>query len=101
MTATYAGVRLDPVEDAVAAIARGEAVVVVDDEDRENEGDLIFAAQQATPELVGLHDPAHLRLRLRAHGGAGPRPARAAADDRGQRGPQGHRLRRHASTPAT
>jgi 3,4-dihydroxy 2-butanone 4-phosphate synthase/GTP cyclohydrolase II len=47
-------VRLDPVQDAVAAIRAGRAVVVVDDEDRENEGDLIFAAQRATPELVGF-----------------------------------------------
>ncbi|MDK8795355.1 bifunctional 3,4-dihydroxy-2-butanone-4-phosphate synthase/GTP cyclohydrolase II [Corynebacterium sp. MSK041] len=46
--------RLDSVEDAVAAIARGGAVVVVDDEDRENEGDLIFAAQHATPEMVAF-----------------------------------------------
>lgn len=46
--------RLDSVENAVAAIARGGAVVVVDDEDRENEGDLIFAAQHATPELVAF-----------------------------------------------
>ena len=45
---------LDSVEDAVAAIARGQAVVVVDDEDRENEGDLIFAAELATPELVAF-----------------------------------------------
>lgn len=48
------GVRLDPIPAALAAIARGEAVVVVDDEDRENEGDLIFAAQKATPELTGF-----------------------------------------------
>ncbi|MHA2789047.1 bifunctional 3,4-dihydroxy-2-butanone-4-phosphate synthase/GTP cyclohydrolase II [Corynebacterium sp. S7] len=47
-------IRLDSVEDAVAAIARGEAVVVVDDEGRENEGDLIFAADKATPELVAF-----------------------------------------------
>ena len=45
---------LDPIEQAVADIAAGTAVVVVDDEDRENEGDLIFAAQRATPELVGF-----------------------------------------------
>ena len=49
-----APVRLDSVVDAIAAIARGEAVVVVDDEDRENEGDLIFAAEDATPELVAF-----------------------------------------------
>lgn len=46
-------IRLDPIEDAVAAIAAGCAVVVVDDEDRENEGDIVFAAEDATPELVG------------------------------------------------
>ena len=45
---------LDTVEEAVAAIRAGKAVVVVDSEDRENEGDLIFAAQDATPELVAF-----------------------------------------------
>jgi len=47
-------VRLDTVERAVADIAAGKAVVVVDDEDRENEGDLIFAASKATPELMAF-----------------------------------------------
>ena len=45
-------VRLDRVEDAVADIAAGKPVIVVDDEDRENEGDIIFAASKATPELM-------------------------------------------------
>lgn len=47
-------VRLDSVEDAVEAIKAGRAVVVVDDEDRENEGDLVFAASRATPELLAF-----------------------------------------------
>ena len=47
-------VRLDPVEEAVADIAAGKAVVVVDDQDRENEGDLIFAASRSTPELMAF-----------------------------------------------
>jgi len=47
-------VPLDSIERAVADIAAGRAVVVVDDEDRENEGDLIFAAARATPELMGF-----------------------------------------------
>ncbi|MFT3662258.1 MAG: bifunctional 3,4-dihydroxy-2-butanone-4-phosphate synthase/GTP cyclohydrolase II [Gordonia sp. (in: high G+C Gram-positive bacteria)] len=47
-------VTLDSVERALADIAAGKAVVVVDDEDRENEGDLIFAAEKATPELVAF-----------------------------------------------
>jgi 3,4-dihydroxy 2-butanone 4-phosphate synthase/GTP cyclohydrolase II len=46
--------RFDTIERAVADIAAGKAVVVVDDEDRENEGDLIFAAEKATPELVAF-----------------------------------------------
>ncbi|MFI7193931.1 bifunctional 3,4-dihydroxy-2-butanone-4-phosphate synthase/GTP cyclohydrolase II [Nocardia nova] len=46
--------RFDTIERAVADIAAGKAVVVVDDEGRENEGDLIFAAEKATPELVAF-----------------------------------------------
>ncbi|QZY30820.1 bifunctional 3,4-dihydroxy-2-butanone-4-phosphate synthase/GTP cyclohydrolase II [Nocardioides coralli] len=46
--------RLDPVERAITDIAAGKAVVVVDDEDRENEGDIIFAASKATPELMAF-----------------------------------------------
>src|SRR5437899_6554381 len=44
----------DAIERAVASIADGRPVVVVDDEDRENEGDLIFAAEKATPELLAF-----------------------------------------------
>ena len=42
------------IPEAVAAISRGEIVVVVDDEDRENEGDLIMAAEAATPETIAF-----------------------------------------------
>ena len=42
------------IDEAVAAIGRGEMVVVVDDEDRENEGDLIMAAEFATPESIAF-----------------------------------------------
>jgi 3,4-dihydroxy 2-butanone 4-phosphate synthase / GTP cyclohydrolase II len=45
---------LSPIEDAVAAIAAGSMVVVVDDEDRENEGDLVMAAEDVTPESVAF-----------------------------------------------
>jgi 3,4-dihydroxy 2-butanone 4-phosphate synthase/GTP cyclohydrolase II len=45
---------LDTVERAIADIAAGRPVVVVDDADRENEGDIIFAAAKATPELLGF-----------------------------------------------
>ena len=43
-----------PIEQAIEDIAAGRPVVVVDDEDRENEGDLIFAAEMATPELLAF-----------------------------------------------
>jgi 3,4-dihydroxy 2-butanone 4-phosphate synthase/GTP cyclohydrolase II len=46
--------RLASVDRAIAELAAGKAVVVVDDEDRENEGDLVFAAERATPELVSF-----------------------------------------------
>jgi 3,4-dihydroxy 2-butanone 4-phosphate synthase / GTP cyclohydrolase II len=57
MTATTLpsdAVRLDPVARAIEELAAGRPIVVVDDEDRENEGDLIFAAASVTPELVGF-----------------------------------------------
>jgi 3,4-dihydroxy 2-butanone 4-phosphate synthase/GTP cyclohydrolase II len=54
MTAHKRSTRLAPIEDAIAAIGRGEIVVVVDDEDRENEGDLIMAAEFATPEKIAF-----------------------------------------------
>jgi 3,4-dihydroxy 2-butanone 4-phosphate synthase/GTP cyclohydrolase II len=46
--------QFDSIEDAVAQIAAGRPVVVVDDADRENEGDLIFAADKVTPELIAF-----------------------------------------------
>ncbi len=48
-------VPLASIQDAIAAIARGEMVVVVDDEDRENEGDLIMASEYVTPEAVSFY----------------------------------------------
>jgi 3,4-dihydroxy 2-butanone 4-phosphate synthase/GTP cyclohydrolase II len=48
------GIALDSVPQAVADIAAGRAVVVIDDADRENEGDIIFAASKATPELLAF-----------------------------------------------
>jgi 3,4-dihydroxy 2-butanone 4-phosphate synthase / GTP cyclohydrolase II len=45
---------LDTVERAIAEIAAGRAIVVVDDASRENEGDIVFAASKATPELLAF-----------------------------------------------
>lgn len=49
-----APLRLDSIEQAIADIKRGRPVVVIDDEDRENEGDLIFASELVTPEMVAF-----------------------------------------------
>ncbi len=45
---------LDSIEDAIAAIQNGEVIIVVDDEDRENEGDFICAAECVTPDIVNF-----------------------------------------------
>jgi 3,4-dihydroxy 2-butanone 4-phosphate synthase/GTP cyclohydrolase II len=50
----FPGPVLDTVERAIADVAAGRPVVVVDDADRENEGDLVFAASLATPELLAF-----------------------------------------------
>ena len=47
-------IQFDAIADALAAIRNGESIVVVDDENRENEGDLICAAQFATPEQINF-----------------------------------------------
>ena len=45
---------LTPIDDALRRIRRGEMVLVVDDEDRENEGDLTMAAEWVTPEAINF-----------------------------------------------
>ena len=45
---------ISKIEDAIAAIARGEIIVVVDDRDRENEGDLVIAAEAVTPQAIAF-----------------------------------------------
>ncbi|WP_226388842.1 bifunctional 3,4-dihydroxy-2-butanone-4-phosphate synthase/GTP cyclohydrolase II [Penaeicola halotolerans] len=47
-------IKLDTIEEAIEAIRNGEIVIVVDDEDRENEGDFICAAEKVTPEIINF-----------------------------------------------
>ena len=47
-------IKLDTIEEAIAAIKRGEVILVVDDEDRENEGDMICASDLVTPEIINF-----------------------------------------------
>ncbi|MEZ0483276.1 bifunctional 3,4-dihydroxy-2-butanone-4-phosphate synthase/GTP cyclohydrolase II [Fibrella aquatica] len=54
-TGTHSGSnQLDRIEDAIADIKAGKIILVVDDEDRENEGDMICAAEMITPEMVNF-----------------------------------------------
>ena len=46
--------KLNTIEEAIADFREGKFVIVVDDEDRENEGDLIVAAEKITPEQVNF-----------------------------------------------
>lgn len=45
---------MNTVEEAIEAIAKGEVIIVVDDEDRENEGDFVAAAEMVTPEIINF-----------------------------------------------
>lgn len=47
-------IKLDTIEEAIEAIRNGEIIIVVDDEDRENEGDFICAADWITPEIINF-----------------------------------------------
>ena len=66
------------VPTAIEEIRAGRMVVVVDDEDRENEGDLTLAAEKVTPEADQLHGQVRPRLDLPGH-------------DRGATGSPAHR----------
>jgi hypothetical protein len=56
------------IEDALEVIRDGQIVVVVDDEDRENEGDFAIAAEKSTPELVNCMDAGLSVSHLRSSG---------------------------------
>jgi len=47
-------IRLDSIDETLAALRQGEIIIVVDDEDRENEGDFIMAAEKVTPEAINF-----------------------------------------------
>ena len=47
-------IRVDSIESAIEDIRQGKMIIVVDDEDRENEGDFIVAARHATPEVINF-----------------------------------------------
>ena len=88
------------IEEAIEDIREGRMVVVVDDEDRENEGDLTIAAQFATPEAINFmatHARGLICLCLTEERAD---ELGAAPDDRPQRGAARHRVHRLASRRA-
>ena len=52
--------KLNTIEEAIEDFREGKFVIVVDDEDRENEGDLIIAAEKVTPEKINFMYYVHL-----------------------------------------
>ena len=88
------GGNFSTIEAAVEAIARGEVIIVVDAEDRENEGDFICAAEKVTPEIVNFmitHGRGQLCMPILPEVS---RAAQAGADGRGQHVAPGHVLHR-------
>jgi 3,4-dihydroxy 2-butanone 4-phosphate synthase/GTP cyclohydrolase II len=53
-TSNQETIHLNTIEEAIEAIRNGEVIIVVDDEDRENEGDFICAAEKVTPEIINF-----------------------------------------------
>ena len=84
--------RSPTIENAIAAIERGEIVIVVDDADRENEGDLIMAAEKMTPEAMAFmirHTSGVICMPVE---GEPPRRAAPPADGRRQHRGAAHRV---------
>ena len=53
-TVNSKSIQLNSIEDAINDIKQGKVIIVVDDENRENEGDFIAAAEMVTPELINF-----------------------------------------------
>jgi 3,4-dihydroxy 2-butanone 4-phosphate synthase/GTP cyclohydrolase II len=51
---TETPIKLDSIEEAIEDVRQGKVIIVVDDEDRENEGDMVCAAEKITPEIVNF-----------------------------------------------
>ncbi|HCM76185.1 MAG TPA: bifunctional 3,4-dihydroxy-2-butanone-4-phosphate synthase/GTP cyclohydrolase II, partial [Cytophagales bacterium] len=47
-------IKLDSIEEAIEDIKNGKVIIVVDDEDRENEGDFVCAAESVTPQIINF-----------------------------------------------
>ena len=88
------------IEEAIDEIRRGRMVLVVDDEDRENEGDLVMAADRGDARGRELHGQARAGPDLRADDRRAARRAAHRDDGRRQHGPHGHGLHGHGRRQA-
>jgi 3,4-dihydroxy 2-butanone 4-phosphate synthase/GTP cyclohydrolase II len=91
---TPSPVAISPVEDIVADMRAGRIVILVDEEDRENEGDLVLAADHVTPGSHQLHGALWPRPDLPDAHARALRAAQAAAHGGPQRHQDGHGLHR-------
>ena len=92
---------LAPIDEALKRIRRGEMVLVVDDEDRENEGDLTMAASWVTAEAINFMLAWARRAHLHAGRTGRARRARPRADGRRPRSPAATRRSPSRSTTST
>ena len=89
-----------PIEEALAELRAGRMIVLVDDEHRENEGDLVIAAEKVTPEAINFMMRNACGIVCLAMSPADLRPAAPGADGRRQRSTRRPRRSRRRSTPA-
>ena len=76
----------DTIEDAIEDVKQGKMIVIVDDEDRENEGDLMIAAEMCTPEAVNFMAKIRTRVGLFDVNGAADGSVGFANDGAGKPG---------------
>ena len=86
--------QFDTVEDVLREIAKGNMVIVTDDADRENEGDLVMAAEKVTRKSGEFHGDARTRADLRARLEQSRRTTWLAADGRAEPGNVSNRFHR-------
>ena len=92
---------ITPIDEAIQRLKTGEMLILVDDENRENEGDLVAAAEHVTPETINFmakHGRGLICMPITAERGAGPGPP---ADDLGEHRRSTGRPSPSPSTPAT
>src|SRR6478736_2359712 len=87
--------RFDSIESVITDIRKGKMVIVVDDADRENEGDLIMAAQHVSAQAINFMAKYGRGVAARGPHGSGGRPRHARRSTRNRGDLRDHEGRRH------